>query len=44
MTKNLEDLCERIGKVTGQPVMDETGLTGRYVMVLTKPSSGLDER
>ena len=35
MAKTLRDLCERLGKVTGRPVIDKTGLQGKYVIVLT---------
>jgi uncharacterized protein (TIGR03435 family) len=35
MAKTLRDLCERLGKVTGRPVVDKTGLQGKYVIVLT---------
>jgi uncharacterized protein (TIGR03435 family) len=35
MAKTLQDLCERLGKVTGRPVIDNTGLHGRFVIVLT---------
>jgi len=35
MARTLQDLCERIGKITGRSVIDKTGLTGRYVIVLT---------
>ncbi len=35
MAKTLDDLCERLGKVTGRPVIDKTGLHGRYVIVLS---------
>ena len=33
MAKTLQDLCERIGKVMGWPVIDKTGPTGRYMIV-----------
>jgi uncharacterized protein (TIGR03435 family) len=33
----LPDLCERLGKVTGRPVIDKTGLDGDYMIVLTYP-------
>jgi uncharacterized protein (TIGR03435 family) len=32
--KFLRDLCERLGTVTGRPVVDKTGLAGRYFIVL----------
>ncbi len=35
MAKTLDDLCERLGKVTGRPVIDKTGLRGRYMIVLS---------
>ena len=35
MARHLPDLCERLGKVTGRPVIDNTGLTGDYLIVLT---------
>ena len=35
MARHLPDLCERIGKVTGRPVIDKTGLTGDYAIILT---------
>lgn len=35
MARTLHDLCERLGAVAGRPVVDRTGLTGRYVIVLT---------
>jgi uncharacterized protein (TIGR03435 family) len=35
MAKTLQDLCEGLGKATVRPVIDKTGLTGRYVIVLT---------
>ena len=35
MAKTLHDLCERLGKVAGRPVVDKTGLHGKYVIVLT---------
>jgi uncharacterized protein (TIGR03435 family) len=35
MAKTLSDLCERLGKVTGRPVVDKTGLDGDYTIVLT---------
>lgn len=35
MARHLPDLCERIGKVTGRPVIDKTGLDGDYLIVLT---------
>ena len=28
--RHLQDLCERLGKVTGRPVVDKTGLDGDY--------------
>lgn len=35
MARRLYDLRERLGKVTGQPVVDKTGLDGDYLIVLT---------
>jgi uncharacterized protein (TIGR03435 family) len=35
MVRHMPDLCERIGKVMGRPVVDKTGLTGDYSIVLT---------
>jgi len=35
MGKTLHDLCERLGTATGRPVIDKTGLSGKYVIVLT---------
>jgi uncharacterized protein (TIGR03435 family) len=35
MVRHMPDLCERIGKVMGRPVIDKTGLTGDYSIVLT---------
>jgi uncharacterized protein (TIGR03435 family) len=35
MARHMPDLCERIGKVTGRPVVDKTGLHGDYSIVLT---------
>jgi uncharacterized protein (TIGR03435 family) len=35
MVRHLPDLCERIGKVTGRPVVDKTGLDGDYQIELT---------
>jgi uncharacterized protein (TIGR03435 family) len=35
MARHLPDLCERLGKVTGRPVIDKTGLTGDYMIVLS---------
>jgi len=37
MARRLPDLCERLGKVTGRPVIDKTGLDGDYMIVLTYP-------
>jgi len=34
MVRHLPDLCERLGKVTGRPVVDKTGLDGDYRIVL----------
>ncbi len=33
--RHMPDLCERLGKVTGRAVVDQTGLTGDYQIVLT---------
>lgn len=35
MVRHLPDLCERLGKVTGRPVINKTGLDGDYMIVLT---------
>ena len=35
MARHLQDLCERLGKVTGRPVIDETGLDGDFQIELT---------
>jgi uncharacterized protein (TIGR03435 family) len=35
LARHLPDLCERLGKVTGRPVIDKTGLTGDYMIALT---------
>jgi uncharacterized protein (TIGR03435 family) len=35
MARHLPDLCERLGKVTGRPVIDRTGLTGDYLIVFS---------
>jgi uncharacterized protein (TIGR03435 family) len=35
MVRHMPDLCERIGKVMGRPVIDKTGLNGDYCIVLT---------
>jgi uncharacterized protein (TIGR03435 family) len=35
MARHLPDLRERLGKVTGRPVIDKTGLDGDYLIVLT---------
>ena len=35
MARHLPDLCERLGKVAGRPVIDKTGLNGDYLIVLT---------
>ncbi len=37
MARHLPDLCERLGKVVGRPVIDKTGLDGDYLIVLTYP-------
>jgi uncharacterized protein (TIGR03435 family) len=43
MARHLPDLCERIGKVTGRPVINKTGLDGDYMIVLTYfPSASLE--
>jgi uncharacterized protein (TIGR03435 family) len=34
MARHLPDLCERLGKVTGRPVIDRTGLQGDYQIEL----------
>jgi hypothetical protein len=43
MARHLPDLCERIGKVTGRPVIDKTGLDGDYMIHLVAHRK-LDER
>jgi uncharacterized protein (TIGR03435 family) len=35
MARHMPDLCERLGKVSGRPVIDKTGLDGDYLIVLT---------
>ena len=35
MVRHLQDLCEKLGKVTGRPAIDRTGLNGDYMIVLT---------
>jgi uncharacterized protein (TIGR03435 family) len=35
MARRLHDLRERLGKVTGRPVVDKTGLDGDFLIVLT---------
>ena len=35
MARHMPDLCERLGKVAGRPVIDKTGLKGDYLIVLT---------
>src|SRR5438876_366597 len=35
MVRHIPDLCERLGKVTGRPVIDKTGLDGDYQIELT---------
>jgi uncharacterized protein (TIGR03435 family) len=43
MVRHMPDLIERLGKVTGRPVVDKTGLTGDYTIVLTyAPVSAVD--
>ena len=32
MVRHMPDLCERLGKITGKPVIDRTGLTGDYMI------------
>jgi uncharacterized protein (TIGR03435 family) len=41
MARTLRDLCERLGKVTARPVVDKTGLEGRFQIVLTYLPFGL---
>lgn len=41
MARTLKDLCERLGTITGRPVVDQTGLQGRFVIVLTYSSLGV---
>ncbi len=40
MAKHLSDLCERLGKVAGRPVLDQTGLDGTYWIVLAYLPAG----
>jgi uncharacterized protein (TIGR03435 family) len=40
MAKHLADLCERLSKVLGRPVVDKTGLDEAYMIVLTYQTSG----
>ena len=35
MARHMADLCERLGKVTGRPVIDQTGLHGDYQIELS---------
>jgi uncharacterized protein (TIGR03435 family) len=35
MARHLPDLCERLGKVAGRPIVDKTGLDGDYMIVLS---------
>jgi uncharacterized protein (TIGR03435 family) len=35
MVRHLPDLCERLGTVTGRPVVNKTGLNGDYMIALT---------
>jgi uncharacterized protein (TIGR03435 family) len=35
MVRHMPDLCERLGIVTGRPVVDKTGLRGDYMIALT---------
>jgi uncharacterized protein (TIGR03435 family) len=35
MARTMHDLCERLGAAAGRPVVDRTGLDGKYVIVLT---------
>ena len=42
MARHMPDLCERLGKVTGRPVVDKTGLTGDYMIVLSYLPLGLN--
>ena len=35
MVRHMQDLCERLGTVTGRPVVDKTGLKGDYMIALT---------
>jgi len=41
MARHIQDLCERLGKVVGRPVIDKTGLDGDYLIVLTYPPFGI---
>lgn len=43
MARHMPDLCERLGKVTGRPVIDKTGLTGDYQIELTYPPLGAND-
>jgi uncharacterized protein (TIGR03435 family) len=40
LAKRLPDLCERLGKVLGRPVVDKTGLDAAYMIVLTYQTFG----
>ena len=35
MVRHMPDLCERLGTITGRPVVDKTGLNGDYMIALT---------
>lgn len=39
LARHVPDLCERLGKVMGLPVLDKTGLTGDYLIELSYPAA-----
>ena len=43
LARHIPDLCERLGKVTGRPVVDRTGLTGDYQIELLYLPAGAPE-
>jgi uncharacterized protein (TIGR03435 family) len=38
MVRHMRDLSERLGRVSGRPVIDKTGLDGDYLIVLSYPA------
>jgi len=42
LARHLPDLCERLAKVTGHPVVDKTGLDGDYLIELAYLPFGAD--